>query len=75
MVLTFAYLGLLGYIGPGAGMGLLGALIGLAVAVGSALSFVLLWPLRKLLRRRRPAASEPAASSLAQPRAAKPIDG
>ena len=43
--------GLLGYIGPGAGLGLLGALVGLGLAVMSALGFVLLWPLRALLRK------------------------
>lgn len=43
------------YIGPGAGLSLLGALWGLVAAVGAALLFVLLWPLRRMLRRRREA--------------------
>lgn len=43
------------YIGPGAGLSLLGALWGLVAAVGAALLFVLLWPLRRMMRRRREA--------------------
>lgn len=41
------------YIGPGAGLSLLGALWGLIAAVGVALAFVLAWPVRKMLRKRR----------------------
>jgi hypothetical protein len=42
---------LFGYIGPGAGLGMISALIGLALAVISALAFVLVWPLRVLRRK------------------------
>lgn len=41
------------YVGPGAGLSVLSALWGLLVAVAVALGFVLLWPLRRLLRTRR----------------------
>ena len=41
------------YIGPGAGLSLLGAFWGLLLAVGAALGFVILWPLRRLFRRNR----------------------
>lgn len=41
------------YVGPGAGLSLLGALWALLAAVGTAVVFVVAWPLRKLLRRRR----------------------
>jgi hypothetical protein len=44
---------LLGYVGPGAGLGMIGALVGLALAVLSALAFVVFWPLRMLLRKRK----------------------
>lgn len=46
------------YIGPGAGVSLFGALIGLVVAVVSAIGFVLLWPIRAMLRRRKEAAGD-----------------
>lgn len=42
---------LLGYIGPGAGVSLIGALVGLGLALGSALFFVVLWPLRMLMKK------------------------
>lgn len=41
------------YVGPGAGLSLLGALWALVAAVGLALFFVVAWPVRKLLRRKR----------------------
>ncbi|MEM8951825.1 MAG: hypothetical protein AAGA21_07135 [Pseudomonadota bacterium] len=45
------------YIGPGAGLSMLGAFWGLVVAVLAALSFLLLWPLRKMFKKNA-AASE-----------------
>jgi hypothetical protein len=47
----------LAYVGPGAGITLLGALWGVLIAIGAALGFLLLWPLRRVLfaRRHRPA--------------------
>ncbi len=44
---------LLAYIGPGAGMGLMGALIGLGLALVSAVGFVLAWPVRNAIRKMR----------------------
>ena len=41
------------YVGPGAGLTLLGALWGLIVAVVLSVGFILLWPLRRLMRRNR----------------------
>jgi hypothetical protein len=41
------------YIGPGAGITMLGALWGVIVAVALALGAVLFWPIRVLLRKRR----------------------
>jgi hypothetical protein len=43
------------YIGPGAGITMLGALWGVVVAVALALGAVLFWPIRILLRKRRQA--------------------
>lgn len=43
------------YIGPGAGLSMLGAFWGLVVAVVAALSFLLLWPLRKMFKKNKAA--------------------
>jgi hypothetical protein len=43
----------LAYVGPGAGLTLLGALWGLIVAVVLSVGFILLWPVRRLLRRNK----------------------
>lgn len=40
------------YVGPGAGLSLLGALWGLLLAIGAALIFIIAWPLRRMRRRR-----------------------
>lgn len=40
------------YIGPGAGLSLLGALWALIVAVAAALAFLVLWPFRQAMKRR-----------------------
>jgi len=41
------------YIGPGAGLSMLGAFWGLVIAVLAALSFLLLWPVRKVFKKNR----------------------
>ncbi|MFT4592158.1 MAG: type VI protein secretion system component VasK [Gammaproteobacteria bacterium] len=46
----------LAYVGPGAGLSLLGALWGLIVGVVMALGIVLFWPIRMMLRKRKAAA-------------------
>lgn len=43
----------LAYVGPGAGLSLLGAFWGLIVVLVAALSFVIFWPLRRMRRRVR----------------------
>lgn len=43
----------LGYIGPGAGIGLIGAFFGLLMSVGMALFMMILWPLRSALKKAR----------------------
>lgn len=52
------------YVGPGAGLTMLGALLGVLAALVLAITGVLLWPIRAMLARRRQAKkAEPRASS------------
>ena len=65
------------YIGPGAGITVLGAVWGVVVAVVLAVAAVVLWPLRMLFRRhhRKPARTadvEAAVSTSDNPRDARP---
>jgi membrane protein implicated in regulation of membrane protease activity len=53
------------YIGPGAGLSLLGAFWGLLVAVLAALGFVIMWPIRRLFRRNQ--AKQPARAQTEAP--------
>lgn len=56
------------YIGPGAGLSLVGALWAVIAAIGAALFFVLAWPLRRMMRRRRAEqAADAAATADASP--------
>jgi hypothetical protein len=41
------------YVGPGAGVSLVGSVLGLLAAIGTAIGFILLWPIRAFLRRRK----------------------
>lgn len=43
----------LAYVGPGAGLSLLGALWGLVAAIGAALLFIVAWPFRRMFRHKR----------------------
>jgi hypothetical protein len=49
---------LVGYIGPGGGIGLLGPLLGVILAVVGALAMVALWPLRYFIKKARSARTE-----------------
>ncbi|HEY5776752.1 MAG TPA: hypothetical protein VIS57_11740 [Xanthomonadales bacterium] len=54
----------LAYIGPGAGISVLGSLLGILATIFVAIGAVLFWPLRKLMKRRkarRESATVPAA--------------
>ncbi|HEX5766401.1 MAG TPA: hypothetical protein VFY27_12590 [Woeseiaceae bacterium] len=41
------------YVGPGAGLSLLGALWALIVAIAAAVAFIVAWPIRRMRRRKR----------------------
>ncbi|MGH8160878.1 MAG: hypothetical protein ACRESR_01765 [Gammaproteobacteria bacterium] len=41
------------YVGPGAGISLLGALWALLAVVGSAILYIVLWPLRRMRKRHK----------------------
>jgi len=61
------------YVGPGAGLGLLAALWGLVAAVGVAVFYVVMWPIRRMRRQRkaeRSAAAARADSPMVQARQA-----
>ena len=57
------------YVGPGAGVSLFGAAIGLVIAVFSALGVIVMWPIRVLAKKLRRVRSETKRSD--QPVAAK----
>ena len=41
------------YVGPGAGLSLVGALWALVVAIAAAVAFIVAWPIRRMRRRKR----------------------
>ncbi|MDA3921384.1 MAG: hypothetical protein PF501_12005 [Salinisphaera sp.] len=43
------------YVGPGAGLSLLSALWGLLAAIGAAFLFLIMWPIRRIRRKKREA--------------------
>jgi hypothetical protein len=53
MTLGTAASSVVAYIGPGAGLTLIGSFIGLCLAVLAAFGAILAWPIRRLLKRRR----------------------
>lgn len=45
------------YIGPGAGISVLGSLLGILGTIVVAIGAILFWPIRKMLKRRKAASS------------------
>jgi len=54
-LLAVAPIAVQAYVGPGAGISLLGSLWGLIVGVVVALAMILFWPIRIMLRKRKAA--------------------
>jgi ABC-type proline/glycine betaine transport system permease subunit len=48
------------YIGPGAGISVLGSVLGILATIFVAIGAILFWPIRKLVRRRKSAAKDKA---------------
>jgi len=46
------------YIGPGAGISVLGSLLGIVVTIVVAIGAIIMWPLRKMLKKKRANAAE-----------------
>jgi hypothetical protein len=64
LALSLAAMPAMAYIGPGAGITMLGALWGVIVAIALALGAVLFWPIRMMIKRRKkPALTAPSGGS------------
>jgi hypothetical protein len=62
------------YVGPGAGLSLLGALWALIVAIGAAVAFIVAWPIRRMRRRKREERELAAANERSEDSAAPSTD-
>lgn len=61
------------YVGPGAGLSLVAAFWAILVAIGTIVAFTLMWPIRRLMRRRgavKPAIHDERANDLSHGRGA-----
>jgi protein-S-isoprenylcysteine O-methyltransferase Ste14 len=47
------------YIGPGAGISVLGGLLGILTTIIVALGAILFWPIRKMLKKKKASSQEP----------------
>jgi protein-S-isoprenylcysteine O-methyltransferase Ste14 len=51
------------YIGPGAGISVLGSILGILGTIVVAIAAIIFWPVRKFLKREKQAASEKSATT------------
>ena len=47
----------LAYVGPGAGISVLGSIVGILVTIVVAIGAIIMWPLRKAMKKRKAAAA------------------
>ena len=47
----------LAYIGPGAGISVLGSVLGILATIGLAMVAIIMWPIRKMMKKRKAAAA------------------
>jgi protein-S-isoprenylcysteine O-methyltransferase Ste14 len=55
--LAFSAVPAMAYIGPGAGISVLGSLLGILGTIVVAIGAILFWPIRKMMKRRKAAAA------------------
>lgn len=55
------------YVGPGAGISVLGSLLSILVTIFVAIGAIIFWPLRKFLKRRKARRETPAGTETAEP--------
>lgn len=51
------------YVGPGAGISVLGSLLGILATIVLAIGAIIVWPLRKMMKRKKAKAAETEAES------------
>jgi hypothetical protein len=55
------------YVGPGAGISVLGSLLGILATIVLAIGAIIMWPLRKALKKRKAKAADAVTDSEAAP--------
>ena len=54
------------YVGPGAGISVLGSLLGILATIVLAIGAILMWPIRRMLKRKKARAAESSAAASAE---------
>jgi hypothetical protein len=63
LLLTLAAGPVQAYVGPGAGISVLGSLLGILATILVAIGAIIFWPVRKLMKRRKAAAAAESADT------------
>ena len=56
----------LAYVGPGAGISVLGSLLGILATIVVAIGAIIFWPIRKMMKKKKAAAAEDAVVEVAE---------